>query len=219
MNASKGKFRADVERFGLLPAIRGRFMHRLQKRFGVHVCRVKTRPLAHAPPDPNLPPGMRLCVLDKEVLLSACEDTALSLSGEFVEEALERGDVSFGALDGDRVVAYVWRTLTAAPHTDGLWVRVDRPYRYGYKGFVLPEYRGRRLDQALSFFSDAYFLERGYTQDIGFVDTHNLASVAAEKRKGNVLIGYAGYVNWFGRCLLFRTPAVKRTGFEFYTPS
>lgn len=219
MNSRKGKIRADIERFGLMRALRARFMRRLQKRFGVHVCRVKTRPLAHAPPDPNLPSGMRLSVLDKDDLLSACEDTALSLSREFVEAALERGDVSFGAFDGDRVVAYLWRTLTSAPHTDGLWVRVDEPYRYGYKALVLPEYRGRRLDAALSFFSDAYFLARGYTQDIGFVDTHNLASVAAEKCKGNVVIGYAGYVRWFGRCFPFRTPGVKRTGFEFYTPS
>ena len=46
----------------------------------------------------------------------------------------------------------------------------------------------RRLDQALSFFSDAYFLERGYTQDIGFVDTHNLASVAADTTERAALL-------------------------------
>ena len=213
-----GGFRTDVERFGWRASLIARLMRRLQKRLGVHVCRVRIRPLIADRPAAQLPPGLRVDRLDRETLHRACEDPEISLSREFVEAALERGDVSFGVLDGDRLVSYMWRTHTAAPHADGLWVRANRPYAYGYKGFTHPDYRGQHLNPAVSLYSDAYNVARGYTHNIGFIDVHNLSSLATRKYKGNVPIGYAGYVNWFGRCVTFRTPGVKKTGFEFYDP-
>jgi len=213
-----GRLRTDIERFGWLPSLFARVMRRLQKRLGVHVCRVRIRTLVADPPRPDLPAGIDLRVLSRDDLLRAIEDDTLSLSRGFVEAALERGDVAFGALDGDQLVSYMWRTLTAAPHVDGLWVRVDRPYCYGYKGFTHPGYRGLHLNPAISLFSDAHFLALGYTHNIGFIDVHNLSSLATRKYKGNVAIGYAGYVKWFGRCFTYRTPSVRRTGFEFFHP-
>ncbi len=213
------QLRMDAERFGWPASIFMRLMWRLQYHLGIHVCLVRTRRLRSDAPDTKLPPEISLALIDRDALLRASEDPVLSMTHEFVETALERGDVVFGAFDGDRVVAYMWRTFTAAPHTDGLWVRVSKPYRYGYKAFTHPDYRGQRLNAAISFFSDAYFLARGYTYDIGFVDVHNMSSIATRKYKGNVAIGYAGYLNWFGRCLPYRTPRVKRSGFEFFDPS
>ena len=213
-----GRLRADVERFGWLPSLFARVMRRLQKRLGVHVCRVRVRKLGGVPSPPSLPAGIDLRVLSRDDLLRASVDDTLSLSRDFVEAALERGDMAFGAYDGDQLVSYMWRTLTAAPHVDGLWVRADRPYCYGYKGFTHPDYRGLHLNPAVSLCSDEQFLTLGYTHNIGFIDVHNLSSLATRKYKGNVPIGYAGYVNWFGRCFTFRTPAVKRTGFEFFSP-
>ena len=139
----RGRLRADVERFGWPASLFARLMRLLQKRLGVHVCRVRIRPLVADRPAARLPPGMRVDRLARETLLSACADPEISLSREFVETALERGDVAFGVLDGDRLVSYMWRTHTAAPHTDGLWVRANRPYVYGYKGFTHRDYRGR----------------------------------------------------------------------------
>jgi len=59
----------------------------------------------------------------------------------FVRAALARGDVAFGAFDGDQLIAYVWRPFGAAPDADGLWVKVDPPHHYAYKAFTLPAYR------------------------------------------------------------------------------
>ena len=67
-----------------------------------------------------------------------------------VDASLDRGNICAAAFDRDRMVAYVWRSFSTAPHTDGLWVTFERPYRYGYKAFTAPAYRGQHLQDALS---------------------------------------------------------------------
>ena len=205
--------KADVQRWGWARSIFIRVVRRLRNHLQIYFIRV--RPLAGNPPDPNLPSGVSLRILDRATLLAASEDPELDLSRAWVESALAHEGVAFGAFDGATLVAYMWRTLSVAPHLDGLLVKVDRPYRYGYKALTRPKYRGRHINAAVSFFSDAYFLERGYTKDIGFVDVSNVPSLETAKYKGNTSIGFAGYVKCFGRCFTFRTPAVRRTGFEF----
>lgn len=206
----------DVRRWGWARAIFILMMKGLGKILGIHIHSIWTRPLAMNPPDPKLPPGVSLRILDRETLLAAIEDPELQLSRVFVESALARGDVAFGAFDGTTLVAYDWRTLSVAPYGDELWIKVDRPYRYAYKGFVRSKYRGRRISTAVALFSDAYFLERGYTHGIYYVDVSNIPSLQASKYKGDQAVGFAGYVKWFGRYFTFRTPAVRRTGFELF---
>ncbi len=213
------QLRIDAERFGWPASIFMRLMARLQTHLGIHVCRVRTRRFRSDRPDMNLPRDISLAIIDRDTLLRASEDPVLSMTREFVEAALERGDVAFGAFKGDRVVAYMWRTYTAAPHVDGLWVRVNKPYCYGYKQFTHPDYRGQRLSTAVSQASEPYFRARGSNYSIGFIDIHNRSSLASDKGKGMVAIGHAGYLNWFGRCFTYRTPRVKRTGFEFFDPT
>jgi hypothetical protein len=194
-------------------------MWRLQAQIGIHVCRVQVRPLATKPPDLNLSAEVSLTIIDRGALLKASEDPTMDMSREFVNAALERGDVAFGAFDGDTLASYLWRALKTAPHEDDLWVRVDWPCCYTYKTFTHPNYRGRRLSASVSFFADAYFLERGYSRSITFVEASNMPSLVTSKYTGNEAIGYAGYVKWLGRCFPYRTPHVKQTGFEFFDPS
>ncbi len=212
---ASGQSRSSV-RERLVDVLRVR---RLLKLLGVRLYVVRSRALRRDPPAPQLPPDLRVGIIDAATLLRATEDPELRLPRDFVESALARGDVAFGAMHGGRLVAYMWRTFTDAPHENGLWVRSRLPYRYGYKAFTHPSYRGQHLNAAISFSSDGYFLERGYTHDVGFVDIWNRSSIATGKYKGNSVIGYAGYLIWFGRCLPFHTPGVKRTGFEFFVPA
>jgi len=184
-------------------------------RLGIQCYAVRIRPLTTIPPPHDLPPDMQVELLDRETLIRAARDEALELSNEFIERALARGDVACGAIHGGRLIAYLWRTSAVTPHRDGLWVRVTPPYHYGYKGFTHPQYRGQHINSAISFASDAYFLERGFTHLAGFVDPRNTASLATGARKGLAVVGYAGYAMWFGRCFPFRTRQVAKIGFEF----
>jgi hypothetical protein len=143
-------------------------------------------------------------------------DDELLLDKKFVLEARKRGDLAFGAFDGPRLIAYVWRAMKCAPHTDDVWARVRQPYCYSYKSFARPDYRGKRIVPALILYSDRVMLDKGYTHRVGFVALSNFASLAMGGSMDSKDLGRFGYVHWFGRYYFFRSKAVADVGMELY---
>ncbi len=211
--------RAEIKRWGWMRILFKWLMWSIGKYAGLHIYRVNKRPLGRHLGMPDLPSGITLAIVPSGKLLDAAVDTGLDIDPNFVRAALARGDLAFGAFDGDRLIAYVWRSCTAAPHAEGLWVRVDRPCYYAYKAFTLPSYRGKRIHIAVSLLCDKYFMERGYTAEVGFSEISNYPSIAAAKFLGRRRVGFAGYVECFGRHIPFRTPGLKKLGFEFFEPN
>jgi len=171
--------------------------------------------------EPNFPAGpanIEFRQVRDDELTSLGADPRLNLGVDFVAGAIERGDTMFGAYDEAGLVSYVWRARAWAPHVDGLRVRVEPPFCYCYNSYTVPEYRGRRISPTVHLYSDSRMVDEGYTYRAGFVALTNLESIAMGKHMGSVPIGYAGYTRWFGRYRPFRTPAVRRVGFEFYVP-
>jgi hypothetical protein len=212
------RLRAEIKRWGWVRVLFRRLMWLLGKYPGLHIYRVNKRPLDGHAGTPDLPDGITLAIVPPGKLLDAAADPALEMEPDFVRAALARGDLAFGAFDGDRLIAYVWRTFTAAPHEEDLWVRVDPPCHYAYNAFTLPPYRGKRIHIALSLLCDKYFIELGYTAEVGFSEISNYPSIAAGEFLGRRRVGFAGYVKCFGRYISFRTPGVKKLGFEFFEP-
>jgi hypothetical protein len=210
--------RAEIKRWGWMRMLFKWLMWSLGKYAGLHIYRVNKRPLGGYPGSLDLPSGISLAIVPPGKLLDAAVDPRLDMDPNFVRAALARGDLAFGAFDGDLLIAYVWRTFTAAPAEDGLWVRVDRPCHYAYKAFTLPSYRGKRIHIAISLLCDKYFMERGYAAEVGFSEISNYPSIAAAKFLGRRRVGFAGYVRCLGRRISFRTPGLKKLGFEFFEP-
>ena len=208
--------RADIERWGWTRSLLIRVMSRLQRHTGLRIYRVNVSPLVKRSPWPALPRGITVRVVEPEELLKAADDPELDMQPDFVRGALARGDMAFGAFEGDRLVGYTWRTFTCAPHAEGLWVRVDRPYQYSYQAFTRPSHRRRRIHVAITFFADTHLLKLGYAAEVGFVEISNFASLAVANFLGRRRIGYAGNMKWFGSCISFRTPAVKRIGVDLF---
>jgi hypothetical protein len=216
-----GKFenlRADLGRWGWKRSLLIRVMSMLRRYTDLHIYRINVRPLVRRSPEPYLPSGIAVRIVSREELLRAVDDPELDLALDFVRSALARGDMAFGAFEGDRLVGYTWRTFTAAPDRDGLWARVSHPCQYSYKAFTRPSHRGKRIHVAITFVADAYLLERGYAFEVGYLETTNFASIGVANFLGRRKIGYAGYVKWFGRRILFRTPAVRKIGVELFEP-
>ena len=69
---------------------------------------------------------------------------------------------------------------------------------------------------ALILYSDQEMLKLGYTHRVGFIAVTNFSSLAMGARMESRVIGHAGYLEWFGRYLPFRTKAVVEIGFEFH---
>ncbi len=210
------KLSSDIQRWGLVHSLFSRIMRRISRFLGIHVHVVRTADMGDNPQDISIPSNISLRVIPPDQLLEAIADPALLLSHEFVKSAINRGDLVFGAFDGPVLVSYVWRTFNHAPHKDNIWVRVNYPYCYAYNSFTLPNFRGRRISPAVHVFSDTEMFKRGYTHRAGFIALANYASLAMGKHIGSKIIGYAGYVKWFGVIIPFRTNAVRKIGFEFF---
>ena len=136
-----------------------------------------------------------------------------------VDDSLDRGDICSAAYDDGRLIGYAWNAYQRGPHTDDIWIEFQKPHRYGYKSFVLPEYRGRRISNGMAPHSDADSIKLGYTRAISFVETHNYKSIRANCRHpGRTFEGVAGYLRLFGKVIPFRSPRVKRLGFRFVPP-
>ena len=210
---------AEIRRWGWTRGLFKGLMLCLRRYAGLHVYRVSLQPFAQRPVAPELPGGITLRLVPPRKLLEAAVEPELELDPHFVRAAAARGDVAFGAFDGDRLVGYVWGTFTTAPDEEGLWVRVDRPCHYAYKAFTLPPYRGKRIHVALSLLCNQHFRERGYTAVVAFNEISNFSIIAVAGLMGRRRIGFAGYVKWFGRAIPFRTPGLKKIGFEFFDPS
>ena len=205
------RLRTDARRWGWGRALYAFALRAARRRLGFRLCRVRIREM-NPRPAPDLPPEFSVRVLSQQEVAAAAADPELGMSPAFVAAALERGDIAVGAFHGTRLVAYAWRTFTAAPHFDGLWVEVRPPYLYGYKGFTQAAYRGMRLNTAVSSCADPIFIAQGYDRYVALVDADNLASIRAGAHKGTQWIGFAGHVKWFGRCFVFRSSSARRIG-------
>lgn len=212
-------FRADVRRWGWKRSALIRVVSMLRRYAGLHIYRVNLRPLVRRSPEPHLPDGITVRIVPAEELLKAAGDPELDLGVDFVRDALARGDMAFGAFEGDRLVGYTWRTFTAAPDSDALWVKVSHPCQYSYKAFTRASYRRRRIHVAITYFADAYLLARGYGFEVGYMEISNFSSIGVANFLGRRRVGYAGYVKWLGRRIPFRTPAVRKIGVELFEPS
>jgi hypothetical protein len=210
--------RRDAEHTGWIRALLARLTARLQTLLGVQVFRVNLRPMPRRPLEPVPPEGIRLCALRLEQLLEAAADPELGLDPDFIRAALERGDVAFGAYEGNRLIGYNWRAANAVPFLQNVWVKIGHRYHYAYKSFVRPSYRGRRIHTAITRLADRYSMERGCVGEIGIVNIANLASLGAAKSLGRRKVGYAGCVTLFGHCASFRTRGVRELGIELYRP-
>jgi hypothetical protein len=208
--------RVGIKRWGWMRGLFKGLISCLQDYAGLHIYRVNLRPLGRDSTAPDLPGGITLRMVPPRTLLDAVVDPELDMEPGFVRAALARGDLAFGAFDGDYLVAYVWRTFTAAPDADGLWLKVDHPYHYTYKAFTLPSYRGKRIQAAISLLCDKYLLEQGYAAEVGYSELSDFYGIAAAEFSGRRRIGFAGYAMWFGRAIAFRTPGLKKIAVRFF---
>ncbi|MAJ60375.1 MAG: hypothetical protein CBC48_10380, partial [bacterium TMED88] len=208
-----------ARRHGNFKALQCLFWWILHSRLKVDVFKISLRPIDNGlQSDPSSHPGYEVKVVDPETLREACRDPEMDISTELAEAAIANGDVITGAFKNGRLVSYVFATNLSAPHDDYFSVRVPPKMRYGYKGYTLPEHRGRHLMYSMSHLRarNDIFIQRGCKQHMAFIGAWNLSSLRSNRRTStNRLIGYAVNAYWGKRPVSFLTPRVKRTGFRF----
>ena len=184
----------------LAPKLRGVF-------FVAHVVVLPLRRTPIQAHEDNL--AVRIATRDE--LYLAARRMPMQLTEGFVDASLARGDLCAAAFDEDVMVGFMWASLSGAPLDDHLRAEVRPPFTYGYKSFVLPQYRGRRILAKMAEVRDQASLERGRDFNVAYIETHNFASYQSALHAGTRHCGFVGYVRVLGRCYPFRTLGARRT--------
>ena len=191
---------------------------RLRRYLGINVVVVVRRALAGEAPS-RAPAGVACRALSEALVVAFSTDPQLELSEPWIRDAYARGSDCLGAFAGGQLVGYTWVAFGDTPYEDGVWIRLDERLRYTCKSFVRPEWRGRRIIQALHAAADRPELRRGRHFTVAFVNADNHASLAALARAGSRPVGFIAYLKGFGGVLALRSPGVKRAGITLYKPS
>ncbi len=210
------QWKADVRRWGFARSLYIRAMRRVTRYLGFFIYHLGSYEMVSNPEIPCRLPNITYRELSRDDLQKASEDPEQHLTMEFVDAALERGDIAFGAYDGSDLVSYVWSSSTSAPHAHGVWVRMKPPHAYGYKALTRADLRGHRLAPSVLLFANAKMLSQGYKYRTGYIATTNFSNKQSGRSLGGVPVGWAGYLKVFGHILVFRTPKAKKIGFEFF---
>ena len=200
---------------GLFAAAAVKFLDAVQKYLRLSLYRVVTRPLRSTPGRDYAATHIRYALLTQAELLPWCADPELELGAQQVGAAFFRGDVCAGAFDGDKLIGYQFFAFRPTPLSEDVWVEFGPHYRYSYKKLVREEYRGQRIAAGLSSLADGLCRARGYRHTIGYIALQNRSSWRASAHLGSKTVGYAGYVEWFGLLLTFRSPGARRAAFRF----
>lgn len=212
-------FSTACKRWGLARALYISVMTRLERWLGIHVYRVRARPLVETPSLSPLPVGWLVRRVPHSELVELAGDDELGLSRKFVNSAFAETATMTAVFEHNQIVSYAFATLGGAPHDDEMCVQCESPYRYSFKSYTRPSHRGLRLSTYTSLYSDALFMRFGCTHAISYTHTHNFASIRTESSKGNCYIGIAGYFSIGGMKLTFRSPGCSRAGFKFFSPN
>jgi ribosomal protein S18 acetylase RimI-like enzyme len=208
------RLRAAIKRWGLCKALWAGVAGRLRPWF--MLCQVQVRANQSICDAEVSSDDIQVRLASEPELFAAVIDLPKQLDADFLQSALSRGDLCAAAFDGGHMVGFQWASFTTAQINEQLAVEFPSSHRYGYKGFVHPDYRGRRIAWRVMRYLDSECLLRGYEQTMVYVETHNYASLANLERLGNRCIGYAGYLSLGRRCHPFATKGARRHGFSFY---
>lgn len=188
-------FSKQYQRWGLTKAAYSSLMATLSKWFGLHVAILNTREMNNLTEAPEVPQDYRVKILDHAELAIAATQPELDMSPEFIAKAVADGGYCAGAFHKDQLVSYVWRAYNSTLIHDHLLLNFPSPIRYGYKALTLPEYRGLHLQHAITLHSERSDREAGYRIHLGFIETHNYASIISDERRGNRVFGYLIWIN------------------------
>ncbi|MEO8718459.1 MAG: hypothetical protein ABI423_09605 [Burkholderiales bacterium] len=184
-----------------------------------HICAIYLR--THSPAGPALPadPAIAHRVFDRQnvdELLEQATRPELDMTEEFIREAIGKGDFCTATLVDGKIVSYGWSAFTRTQYElDGVDIVFPSGYRYGYRAFTVPEFRGRRLRYGAMPLRDSYCAERGCTQSLAYIRIGNFASLKTVPRLGITRIGFALLYKNGPRFISWHSPGVKRIGLRF----
>jgi len=153
--------------------------------------------------------------LGRDALLRTLSQGAeKDMDAAFIERSLAKGDRCYAALADGKIASYGWYSTQGTEVTADLTLHFNSDWAYMYKGYTLPEFRGKRLHgmgmaRAL----------KAYTQDgkkglISYVESTNFSSLKSCYRMGYVDFGTIFCVKVGAKYLIHGTRGCDAYGFR-----
>jgi GNAT superfamily N-acetyltransferase len=139
--------------------------------------------------------------------------TEPTLSRDFVERAVARGDRCVAIVDGVTLAAYTWCSARPTEAIDGLVLHFDPAYLYIYKAHTRPDYRGRRMNGAILAAMLRMASAAGKRGLIGYVETGNARSFRSIRRLGFWRFGVVRVLGSGPAPRVHATAACRRFGY------
>jgi hypothetical protein len=141
----------------------------------------------------------RFATHDELSAAMAVPEIAEEMTGDFIEQALARGDECFGIFDGPQLVSLGWYSNQPTRLSEALTLHFDRAWMYMYKGYTLRSHRGKRL-HGIGMTNALYaYTRRGSRGLISYVRSTNFQSLRSTERMGYRIFGaiyIAGRRTW-----------------------
>ncbi len=144
-------------------------------------------------------------------------DERVDIPAEFVSKSIARGDWCHLFRDGADIASYTWSTKQTCPVVDNVVMHFSSDYRYTFKSFTVPAYRGQHLlPLALArLLTEA--VKEEHKGLVGYVEAHNASSLKSTLRLGYRIFGTCFLIRVLGHAFTLRTPGCRHYGFYLGT--
>ncbi len=136
------------------------------------------------------------------------------LDPAFVEGALEKGDECMAIFDGEVLASVGWYSRQPTVVTNEMMLHFDPEWAYMYRGYTVPEYRGKRLHGVGMSLACQAYTERGARGLISYVEFNNLQSLRSVERMGYRIFGDIYLLSIGGRERAWSSPGCRAYAFR-----
>jgi len=166
--------------------------------------------------DPTLfdAPGYQGRFVDPAELEPLARARQDDLDPGFLEEAKRRGDRCYAMFEGDALAAYGWYAHQPTPIDEHFRLHFDDDYTYMFKGYTVPDHRGKRLHAVAMCRALQTLAAEGKRGLVSYVASNNFASLKSTERMGYRLFGDVYLVRAAGRSFSYATTGCRPYGFR-----
>lgn len=136
------------------------------------------------------------------------------LDEPFLRQAQARGDRCYALFDGLVLAAYGWYAERPTPIDDHFTLHFDPAYTYMFKGYTLPEYRGKRLHAVGMCRALRALTEEGRKGLVSYVLSNNFSSLKSVARMGYRIFGEVYLVGAAGQRFARASGGCRPYGFH-----
>ena len=152
--------------------------------------------------------------LNRDECIGYARDPEYRLDVSFVEEAFDKGDRVFGVFCDGRLACYGWYSDNMTLWSEDLELHFNNRFVYMYKGYTLPEFRGRRFHAINMARALKAYREEGCKAIVSGVEFQNRKSLKSVYRLGYRDFGWICFAKLFGRYVVYNSPSCRK--FDFY---